>query len=179
MQALEETNEQDCTQPIVVVTEECTQTQVIEVNDNIEIASDGEPMYVHQCAQCLPVQSQYKMENETRKVFREKPGQLPLRKKTFTEKLHRFDSMIRDRQTMAGLSQIDDPVHELLTELYKTPAFKAVRSTMVGEPMPSNAQTLVRVLCSQYKDPTLLLEKNGRQTVHADYDEEYSCEEES
>jgi hypothetical protein len=139
-------------------------------------AKTGEPFFVHRCQDCQPVREQYDIKVNPAVPFRERTGQLALRKKTYKERAHRFDTMIRARQSMRQV-EVDAPVNDLLGMLYLTREFKVAREAMAESmPVPSNDHALIRIICSKFKDPLFMLEKNVRFPPHMCYDEEYSCD---
>jgi hypothetical protein len=141
-------------------------------------APSEEPVFVHECTHCEGVKEQYK--NHEVRPFREKRGQIPLRKKTYEEKAHRFETMIRERQESRTTIQEEEDIVESLNTIFASSAFQHVRENMPGgddDVKVSNIQALVRIVASQFKDPLIVLEKNVRWLPHEEYDEEYSCDE--
>jgi hypothetical protein len=131
-----------------------------------------------ECAHCDDMYKKYDTKDSEEGERFSAKSTLSLRKKSASEKLDRFIRMIGNRQVDPDQLRLDAPVCDFLDLLYAMPAFQTVRDSMPGQ--PSDQQTLVRVLCTQFQHPDILFEKNKRRDPEQDevYSDDCTTEEE-
>ena len=101
----------------------------------------------------------------------------PLRKKTAQEKLDRFASLVKQhQQAPREIREMEYALQQQVEKLCSTEEFRQVKAYYYGEEQTCNNRVLVQTLASQYREPSLLLEKHDRQLFMAHLDEQYSEE---